>query len=212
MIRHANPISYLPQYVQEYKEIQCILEGETPEIQKLEDETEIVKNNQFINYCDEKGIAKFEEILHILPNAQDSLSARKAKVIAKWNDHLPYTYRALARKLESMVGKGNFQLSPHFTGDGTPHSGYSLGVEFSTPLSGQVQEIENVLGYMIPANIVVSTKNTLSREMNGFLFYGTGMVETTTIEFVSQTNGNQNIPSTITSVGVVSTLLEREIS
>ena len=48
MIREVNLLSFLPEFVQEYREIKHIMNSEQPEIQKLEDETEIIKNNQFI--------------------------------------------------------------------------------------------------------------------------------------------------------------------
>ena len=60
MIREVNLLSFLPEFVQEYREIKHIMNSEQPEIQKLEDETEIIKNNQFILSCDIDGIARFE--------------------------------------------------------------------------------------------------------------------------------------------------------
>lgn len=43
MIREVNLLSFLPEFVQEYREIKHIMNSEQPEIQKLEDETEIIK-------------------------------------------------------------------------------------------------------------------------------------------------------------------------
>ena len=48
MIRDVNLIGYLPPFIQEYMEIRKIMQAENPEFQFVEDESEIIKNNQFI--------------------------------------------------------------------------------------------------------------------------------------------------------------------
>ena len=45
MIRNVNLIEHLPLFVQEFREIQGIMNAENPEIQSVEDNSEQIKNN-----------------------------------------------------------------------------------------------------------------------------------------------------------------------
>jgi len=73
MIREVELLNHLPLFIQEYREIREIMKSENPEIQSLEDETEIIFNNQFIQSCNLKGIAKFEELMKITPEINDTI-------------------------------------------------------------------------------------------------------------------------------------------
>ena len=46
MVREVNLLGYLPPFMQEYVEMQQIMNAEQPDVQALEDETEKIKNNQ----------------------------------------------------------------------------------------------------------------------------------------------------------------------
>ena len=60
---NVNLLEYLPDFMQEYREIRQIMKSEEPEFKTLWDLFKKVFNNQFIQYCDEDGISKFEEML-----------------------------------------------------------------------------------------------------------------------------------------------------
>lgn len=181
MIREVNLLSFLPEFVKEYREIKHIMNSEQPEIQKLEDETEIIKNNQFILSCDIDGIARFENLLGITPKPDDTLDARKSRVITRWNDSIPYTYKGLKEKLNVMCGEGNYLLIPSF-------NEYGLEIVVSLPLSGQADELDYMLSYMIPANIVVTSRNNMVRTMTGTVHGGGTTIETSNFTLRSKVN------------------------
>ena len=56
MIRDVNLIGHLPLYVQGYREIKGIMDAEEPEVQLVEDISEVIKDNMFILHADEEGI------------------------------------------------------------------------------------------------------------------------------------------------------------
>lgn len=205
MIRQTNLISYLPQFVQEYREIKQVMIGETPEIQILEDETEIIKNNQFILTCDEVGIRRFEILLGITPNPDDTLDARISRVITRWNDSIPYTYRGLIDKLNIMCGEGNYTILPNF-------NAYELELVVSLPLSGQVEELDYMLDYMIPANIKVTSNNLLHHEADAKVFLGGTTVQTSYFNITSRTNIEQVVTGFIKTGSAITTVLERTIN
>lgn len=205
MIREVNLLSFLPEFVQEYREIKHIMNSEQPEIQKLEDETEIIKNNQFILSCDIDGIARFENLLGITPKPDDTLKSRKSRVITRWNDSIPYTYKGLKEKLNVMCGEGNYLLIPSF-------NEYGLEIVVSLPLSGQADELDYMLSYMIPANIVVTSRNNMVRTMTGTVHGGGTTIETSNFTLQSKVNLDHVLNSLMTGTGVVVSNIERTIN
>ena len=205
MIREVNLLSFLPEFVQEYREIKHIMNSEQPEIQKLEDETEIIKNNQFILSCDIDGIARFENLLGITPKPDDTLDARKSRVITRWNDSIPYTYKGLKEKLNVMCGEGNYLLIPSF-------NEYGLEIVVSLPLSGQADELDYMLSYMIPANIVVTSRNNMVRTMTGTVHGGGTTIETSNFTLRSKVNLDHVLNSLMTGTGVLVSNIERTIN
>lgn len=205
MIREVNLLSFLPEFVQEYREIKHIMNSEQPEIQKLEDETEIIKNNQFILSCDIDGIARFENLLGITPKPDDTLNARKSRVITRWNNSIPYTYKGLKEKLNVMCGEGNYLLIPSF-------NEYGLEIVVSLPLSSQADELDYMLSYMIPANIVVTSRNNMVRTMSGTVHGGGTTIETSNFTLQSKVNLDHVLNSLMTGTGVVVSNIERTIN
>lgn len=181
MVREVNLLGYLPPFMKEYAEMQQIMNAEQPDVQALEDETEKIKNNQFILTCNEVGISRYEGLLNIVPSPNDTLEARISRVLTRWNDSLPYTLRSLDDKLKTMCGEGNYLLIPSF-------NEYELEVVVSLPLSGQADELDYMLSYMIPANIVVTSKNNLVRTMTGIVHGGGTTIETNDFTLQSKVN------------------------
>ena len=205
MIRDVELLKHLPLFIQEYREIKHIMNSEQPAIQKLEDETEIIKNNQFILSCDIDGIARFENLLGITPKPDDTLDARKSRVITRWNDSIPYTYKGLKEKLNVMCGEGNYLLIPSF-------NEYGLEIVVSLPLSGQADELDYMLSYMIPANIVVTSRNNMVRTMTGTVHGGGTTIETSNFTLQSKVNLDHVLNSLMTGTGVVVSNIERTIN
>ncbi len=176
MIRNVDLIGFLPEFVAQYRELKHIMDGASELYQEAEDQTEVIKNNQFVRSCDVAGIRKFEELLGITPLEDDNLEARVSRVITRWNDAIPYTYRDLVAKLALVVGDGSCELYPDF-------ASYALSVVMDLPLSGQVEEVDRLLGYMVPANIVVSSRNVMEREESLKSYVG-GVMSTSIVRSV----------------------------
>ena len=175
MIRDVNLLEYLPPFMQEYAEMQQIMNAEQPDVQVLEDETEIIKNNQFIQSCNIVGIRKFEQLMHIVPLPDDTLDARISRVLTRWNDVVPYTKQTLKAKLDTLCGVGNYTMIPNF-------DAYTLDIITHLELSGQVDELDYILSYMIPANIVLTARNEINMLMNATAKIASGIVSCETFE------------------------------
>lgn len=154
MDRKIELIQYLPPFIKEYREIQNIMSVENPEFQLVVNESEKIKNNQFIVSCDLSGIEKYEKLLDITPSTEDTLDSRKSRVLIRWNDSSSYTWKIFLQKMNSLCGT-NFKVFEDW-------KHYKLHIITHLNMYGQVQELNNVIEYMIPANIETNVKNELS--------------------------------------------------
>lgn len=168
MIRDVNLVSYLPPVLQKVREYQAITNAENPEFQLVIDESEKIKNNQFIETSDLVGISKFEKLLNIVPLADDTLESRISRIMTRWNDVVPYTYKALVQKLVQLCDGLNFTINRNF-------NEYKMEIITHLELSGQVDELQYLLGYMIPVNIELTSKNDIFCDSYGQQNIGMGM-------------------------------------
>lgn len=160
MIRDIKLLDYLPPFVQDYREIKEIMTTENPEFQLAADESERILNNQFILTSDEQGIVRFEKLLKLYPSPDDTLRSRISRVMARWNDVVPYTYRALVEKLIFLSDGVTFTINSEF-------NEYRMEIITHLELPGQVDELQNLLSYMIPMNLELTSKNEIYCDSEG---------------------------------------------
>ena len=134
MIREVDLTSYLPGFMQAYKEPTAALEAENPEFAEIWDATNRVLYNHFISTADEYGISRFETILGIYPSEEDTLESRRSRVQSKWFDKIPYTWRILLQSLTVLCGDNDFLLTHNF------EEGYMLTIQTNLELYGQVED------------------------------------------------------------------------
>ena len=168
MNRNVNLFDHLPTFIQVYREISHIMNTENPEFQLLCDESERIKNNQFIQTCDLTGIARFEKMLKIVPSPDDTLESRISRVLVRWNESVPYTWKVFLRKLDVLCGVGNYEIITNF-------NEYKMTIITHLDLYGQLDELHNLIDYLIPANMMVTISNELNYSVNGTLTVPIGM-------------------------------------
>lgn len=174
MVRQVNLIKCLPLFIAEYKEIQHIMDAENPEFQLTANEGEKVKDNQFIISCDSPGISRFERLLKITPSFEDTLESRISRVLIRWNDVAPYTWKVLLQKINSLCGN-NFEIN-------TEWGNYKLNIVTHLDSYGQLEEFKNILDYIIPSNIEILTNNILNYDIEGGVYVYVGVVFCEVIE------------------------------
>ncbi len=185
MHRDIDLIRYLPLFVQEYREIRHITDAENPEFQLLASESETIKNNQFIITCDEVGIARFERILKIKPTPEDTLESRISRVLVRWNDVVPYTWKVFLQKMHTLCGD-DFEIIKNWTE-------YQMKIITHLDVYGQVEEFEYILGYMMPSNLVIVAENILNYLIEGTAHVAAGQVFTSMFQLTDSFNVNWNL-------------------
>lgn len=186
MIREVDLVSYLPPFMQSYKEPVAALEAENPEFSLMWSATDRCLRNRFISTADEYGISRFEKMLKIYPTADDTLESRRSRVQSKWFNTIPYTWKVLLQKLLVLCSDSDFEVTGDFK------TGYTLYIDTDLELYGQVEELENIINTMIPENLVVVSKNSIPCNIKGAVLFGGGIVQT---EMLNITNDSQETVS-----------------
>lgn len=135
-----------PPIMQELKEFQKIAEIEDSFFEQLKQEIQNIVDDQFIQTATEKGIARRERMLKISPFADDTLETRRFRVQGVWNDKLPYTYRVLLERLNSLCGPDGYviELNP---------GEYSLKIKIELNKKRMFDEVVKITRQMVPANL-----------------------------------------------------------
>lgn len=159
-------IEYLPPFMQSFKEIQEICRVENARVNEIDKDIARLLDEAFISDCDGYGIRKYENMLGILPEAADSLEDRKARVLVRWNDFIPYTFRALVQRLNTYCGVNNYDLECDF-------ENYELMISTHLTHPTAVRELEKTIDRMVPLNMHYETLNDIYHEINAVV-YGAG--------------------------------------
>ena len=82
----------------------------------------------------------------------------------------------------------------------------------SLSIFGQVDELNEVLSYMTPQNIVVKVNNTLNYEQSASIFEAGATVESKLFTITSQTEKEHELTGYVHSGSVVTTTIQRTIN
>lgn len=162
MIRTVNLLGHLPPFVQEYREIQAIMDTENPELQLVEDESERIKNNMFVLHTDEVGVQRYEKMFGLMPSKSDTLKQRQANVMTKLTTTVVYTLEGLIERLNVICGVGNYSLE-------LDADRYEIIIHFHLRIQNFTETIHSMMKEMIPANMICTyiidynTNETLSQ-------------------------------------------------
>lgn len=176
---NVNLLEYLPDFMQEYREIRQIMKSEEPEFKTLWDLFKKVFNNQFIQYCDEDGISKFEEMLNLHRYENDTLEIRIFRVLTYWNDQIPYTWKVLTQRLNQLCGVGNYELEPNF-------NNYELGITTKFDDSRKYDELNNMLKMILPANLGFKSINILTPKSKNKIYASNGIISYAKYEIIAK--------------------------
>jgi len=140
-----------PPIMQEIKEFQKIAEIEETFFKRLQQEIQNIVDDQFIQTATEKGIARRERMLKISPFADDTLGTRRFRVQGLWIGKLPYTYRVLLERLDSLCGPDGYVIE-------LDAGQYSLNIKIELTKKRMFDEVVRITRQMVPANIVITVE------------------------------------------------------
>lgn len=200
MNREINTISYLPLFIQEHKEIKEIAKNNDIELSKLYNEIKRIKENQYILTADQNGLRRFEKLVNINDIDAD-LETRRKKVLARWQDEIPYTYKWLDAKLLKLLGMGRYEII-------LSANDYQIEIVINCPKSQEVQEVIYTLENYIPANLLKIVTKYNNFENN---IYTANILKLTKYNYINRQITVPNIDSTIYQAVVISSVKDTVI-
>lgn len=192
----VNLVSYLPPFLQEYKEIVETLKAENPEFIISWNAADRILNNEFIATADEFGIKRFEQLLDISPSKGESLEIRRMRIQSRWFNNVPYTIKAFIEKLKMLCKETDFTIVKDF-------DYYRIFIKTNLELYGQVEELENILNTIFPCNIVIITDNKIQCSATGTALAASGVVKTDLISVSNDFNETMKSTGTAFTAGGV---------
>lgn len=191
--------------MQDFAEIKAIMKAENPEFDQAWLDIQIPLADAFIMDCDEYGIKKYETLVGVVPNPEDTLDERKARVLVYWNNFIPYTYRVLIRKLNNLCGIGNYEISGDLRN-------YELFLNINLMFSGQMQSLEHLIIQTVPMNMNCDIKNEFTCNISGFIGCVGAVCTTEKIIITSDFEENWTLDGTSTARGIVDNIDAVQIS
>ena len=137
---------YWPRCLQELIEFDQIANAEQPEFERAVSDVRNAADDFFLVSLTEYGCQRWEAILDLSVAPGDTLQERRERILIRYLDQLPYTYRTLLKYLSTV--SDDFQVVLN-------NDAYELFIRIRLEGYSQRDALIATLGQMIPANLVL---------------------------------------------------------
>lgn len=142
----ADAARYFPQVLKDIVEFKNLAKAENTAFTKAEQAIEVFQNNQFISEANEAGLKRWEQLLNIKTDTSLSITDRQLRLLTKLNNRLPYSFRWLLQKLDTVFGNENYRVQ-------LINGQYRLIIKLDMGKASVSAEIYNDIRSSIPANL-----------------------------------------------------------
>lgn len=163
-------IENLPPFMRQFCEMREIMGADEKELNRLYEHLNRTLENAFIDGADTEGIARFEHQMDIEPDLSDSLETRRARVLLRWNETVPYTLRVLYAQLDALCGVDDYEVKADL-------QHYHLEITAHLPETAEVEELERFCKKILPENICYGLVNCRIHTANSVVYSGGVMAE-----------------------------------
>lgn len=147
----------LPEYFRPIIEFREILKAHGYSLDKLDETSEKVKDNNYIATCDEDMIAYYEKLLGITYRFGDTMEYRRARVLQKYNTIVPFSIEFLRDKLTELYGEDGYEMS-------VDSASCKLKIKVTSDRYGAIDLLYDLLWDVVPAHIqILANKQTTNR-------------------------------------------------
>ena len=147
MAKEVDLLGYWMPILRNIKDFKEIAKAEEPEVRLILEAIDRTLANMFIETADEYGISRFEAMMGIFPEEDDTLETRRFNIMIKWNDKLPYTVDALKGLLEVLCGEDGYTLQ-------IDNANYLITVKLTLYNEDNINTVKDMLDRVVPANMV----------------------------------------------------------
>lgn len=159
MDRTINLLDYLPIFLQEIDDLVSLSESETPEISELWTSLSLLQNEQYLEDSTEIAVKRWEKILGITINDDDTLEQRKYRITTRLRMRLPYTYNNLKANLIALCGEKGFLLN-------VDPIACTIEVRITLGVKYMFDEVEKLLDKVLPCNLLLDFRLLYNRHMD----------------------------------------------
>ncbi|MFJ7971331.1 putative phage tail protein [Psychrobacillus sp. NPDC096389] len=137
----------LPPTVKEFEEFKEITQAQIAEFNRIRAHLIGIFKDRFVYEATENGLRRWEKMLKIQRRSTDTLEERRFRILAKMNNRLPYTFKALIQRLNALCGEGKYQVF-------LDANAYELDFEFFEKIA-DVKLLKDTMEEMIPVNLAL---------------------------------------------------------
>ena len=138
---------YLPIFIQEYAEIDAIMNAEQIDVENAWYCADNLLNDQFVVDATENGVKRWESMLNMKPKGTYTLSERKFNILVKLKEQLPYTLTTLKASLAAICGEDGYFLK-------LDNDSYTITIRLALYNENNVVTVGELLDRVIPANMI----------------------------------------------------------
>ena len=146
-LKDVDVMAELPTVLQDVVELNAIARVEDPILTAEWGLIQGIFDNQFIMYTNEDGISRYENMLNIYPLDTDTLETRRLRVMARFQEQAPYTWRVLIGILDGLLGLGNYTATRDVASK-------TIDIKIQLVQSQQVQVVIDMLERITPVNMI----------------------------------------------------------
>lgn len=137
-------INYLPFILRDLPAFKAAMASQQPEFSALWDSVAAFQDDLFILTAGDRGLARWEYILDLVPKASDSFDVRRIRILTALNRQLPYTLPQLQNVLNNIYGVGSSAAE-------VPENSYTLRV--TMPYTDTYANTMELVDAMSPQNL-----------------------------------------------------------
>lgn len=148
MLRNVDVSKYYPMVMKEIREFQQIAEVENPECIFVWQALQNVLDDQFIKDATLNGVARRERMLKIAPKASETLDERKFRLLARYNEDIPYTVPNLKICLANICGANGYRLN-------LIHNTFTVMIKVELVSKNNLETVRELLERLVPLNMII---------------------------------------------------------
>lgn len=148
MAKIVQVLDYIPDVLTTIREFQAIATAEDPELTDLWAEIEKAFNDQYVEDATVNGVKRYESILKVVPKGTETLDERKFRILAKYNEQLPYTYRAMIQRLDTLCGEDGYTIELDVPG-------YTVKIRVRIFAQNNLDAVGDMLENIVPMNMAI---------------------------------------------------------
>lgn len=138
-----------PEIIKNIPDIKQIYDINEMQGDTLDQTVEQIDSDMNIDEMDASTVERWETILKIVPARSDMLDVRRFRIKTKITDSMPYTYRALERKLDDMCA-GAYDIV-------IDRINQSIKVNLGLASQKKINDVMNMLEEMVPLDMIIDT-------------------------------------------------------